>query len=203
MVDIYQLNLPHPSADFLNTVEQIVHSTELDHAGKLWLDQQNNTTNSADHLFFNHAQVDQLMQDEFGKFFSMPIGGVVGIMKNTGNTVANHPPHIDRGRSLAINYYISTGGSAVTTTFYDQIDSTNLDQSKNFTYAQMQHWRLGSVQFEKHNWYAYDVCRCHSIEGITDLRYFISILLPDSQYNTHNLITQYPNLINDQIFLYK
>jgi len=203
MVEIYQLNLPHPSADFLRTVEQIVHSTQLDHAGKLWLDQQNNTDNSAEHLFFNHAQVDQLVQDEFGKFFSMPISGVVGIMKNTSNSMANHPPHIDRGRSLAINYYISTGGPTVTTTFYDRVDQSNLDQSKNFTYAQMQDRCLGSVQFKAHSWYAYDVCRCHSIEGIIDIRYFISILIPNSHYNTQDLIAQYPDLISDQTFLYK
>lgn len=203
MVDIYQLGLPHPSPEFLDRVRELVASTELDRGGKQWLDQQNNTTNSAEHLFFQNADIDQFMQIEFGDFFHQPIGGVVGIMKNTGPSPANHPPHIDRGRGLAINYYIQSGGSNVSTTFYDLVEAADSDASKNFTWTEIAHRRLGSVEFLSRAWYAYDVCRCHSIENIEALRYFVSIFVPDPAYTVDRLVKEYPNLILDRIHLHK
>ena len=203
MVHIYQLALPDPSAEFLRTVRTLVDTAQLDQAGKKWLDQQNHVTNSAEHLFFQNADIDHLMQTEFGDFFRMPIGGVIGVMKNTTTGTANHPPHIDRGRGLAINYYIKLGGTDVSTTFYDLVEDTDSYSSKNFTYAQVADQRLGSVEFCANSWYAYDVCRCHSIENIQDLRYFVSIFVPDPAYTVDRLVREYPNLVLDRIHLHK
>lgn len=203
MVDIYQLDLPHPSPEFENLVQELVDSTPLDQAGKHWLDQQNHTTNSAEHLFFQNSRVDAYMQSEYGHLFHVPIAGVVGIMKNTTAGTANQPPHIDRGRGLAINYYMRTGGSNVVTTFYDVVETTDTTQSRNYTYAEMEPRRLGSVQFQARSWYAYDVCRCHSVEHIQDLRYFVSIFVPDATYAVQDLARQYPKMILDRLALHK
>jgi hypothetical protein len=203
MISICQLDLPAPSQAFIDTVISIVQASQLDVAGKQWLDQQNNTHNSAEHLFFAQTQVDSLMQEEFGRFFHAPVGGVIGIMKNTSGDFANHPPHIDRGRALAINYYLDLGGPDVLTTFYDQIELAQADQSKNFSYQQMQNKKIGQIKFEKNTWYAFDVCRCHSIENITHTRYFVSIFIKDSNYTVQDLAVDYPDLILHTISLDK
>jgi hypothetical protein len=203
MPEIYQLNLPHPSNEFLQTIKDLVCNSLLDAPGKLWMDQQNNVTNSALYSFFKDSVIDQLISKEFGSFFNVPVSGVVGIMKNADSEHANHPPHIDSRRSLAINYYVELGGNSVATTFYDLAESTAPKQSQNYTYQQVQDLRMGSVQFAQGSWYAYDVCRCHSIENITDTRYFVSILIDDPAFTVRDFLAQYPKLISDKIQLYK
>ena len=162
MIEIYQLDLPRPSLDFLQTIAQAIQSCNFDIPGKQWLNQQNQTTNSADYLFFRQQQVDEFVNKEFGQFFRVPVCGIVGVMKNTDSDHATHPPHIDRGRSLAINYYVDLGGDAVDTTFYDLVEQPD-NQSKTYTYNQVRDRKIGSINFEKDCWYAYDVCRCHSV----------------------------------------
>jgi hypothetical protein len=202
MVQIYQLDLPGPSLEFLQTIAQGIQSFDFDVSGKQWLDQQNQTTNSADYLFFKQQQVDEFVAKEFGQFFRVPVGGIVGVMKNTGPDHANHPPHIDSVRSLAINYYVDLGGDAVDTTFYDVVEQTD-GQSKNYPYKQVQDRKIGSVNFQKGCWYAYDVCRCHSVENITGTRNFISIVINDPCYRVQAFAQDYPELIRKQIVLHK
>lgn len=188
MTMIFQLNLPCPSEKLITLVTDIVANTKLNIDGKYWLDHQHQIDNSAEHLFFIEPSLDSLIQEEFGSFFNCHIGGVIGIMKNNCDTpYAVQPPHVDRGRALAINCYINLGGANVTTSFYDLTEVTNPHESKNYSYQEVKNKKLGSVVFKENQWYAFDVCRCHSIENIESSRYFFSIYLKDRPLHLYAL----------------
>lgn len=199
---IYQLNLPQPSVELVAEITKIVNNTKLSADGKQWLDQQNSIDNSAEHLFFTNDVVDRLVDQEFGNFFYQPIVALIGVMKNTHSECAKQPPHIDRGRALAINYYIELGGDQVETTFYNITEEVNLAKSMNFTYQEVQNQKIGSVIFNERSWYAFNVCQCHSVENIKTTRYFFSICFKVPNVNTYNvndLIKDYPTLIGNNV----
>ncbi len=206
MIDVYQLGLPCPSDTLLDAVKKLVEQTSLSKDSKQWLDEQNNINNSAEHLFFVNQDIDVLIQQEFGKFFVQDIGGVIGIMKTSDGFPACQPPHIDRGRALAINYYVDLGGNNVETVFYDITDQTMSQKSKNYTYQEVKSKKSGSVVFDKNQWYAFDVCQCHSIENIIGTRYFVSIRFKDEQktvgYRVADLAKDYSLLITRSVTIH-
>lgn len=202
---VVQLNLPAPSDTLVTYVSDIVSNTKLNVDGKYWIDRQQNIDNSAEHLFFVEPRLDLLVREEFGEFFNRPIGGLIGIMRNNGDTpYAVQTPHVDRGRALGINYYIELGGNNVTSSFYDHVETTNPAKAKNFTYQDVADKKLGSIIFAKNQWYAFDVCRCHSIENIQTKRYFFSLYLKDCiphSYTLADLTRDYPLLIGNTLKL--
>lgn len=180
---VYQLDLPHPSLELISKVKNFVDTTTLNPSNKGWLDHFHNSDNSALHLFTLVDSITPTVQEEFGPYFSnTEIMAVIGIMKNPNSTGSVcQPPHIDRARALAVNYYIELGGDNVQTSFYDLEDRTRADSAQNFQYSQVK--KIGHCIFDKHKWYTYNVSQCHSIENITGTRYFLS-LVPKS--NTAN-----------------
>ena len=176
---IYQLNLPHPSQQLLDQVEKFVNDTTLDPDNKRWLDEfHNNTINASQHLFTLAPTLTDQLRLEYSKFFTTPIHAVVGIMKNTNSTqLACQPPHIDRGRTLAINYYIELGGNDVSTWYYNTVNNVKSNVSQNYLYTEVD--PVGQYIFEKNKWYAYEVSQCHSVENIKTTRYFLSIMVSD------------------------
>jgi hypothetical protein len=203
MVNIYQLDLPDPSFELMQTAKNIMANTVLDHDGKIWLDQKNSIDNSAEHLFFAPDKIDQMVQAEFGHLFEHEIKGMMAIFKNTHVTHSTIPPHIDRRKSMAINYYLDLGGSNVQTCFYEPVSAIDLDQAQHFTYKEVEKQCVGSIKFENNRWYAFNVNRCHSIENITGTRYFLAIYFKKDthQYNVKNLENDYPNLIKNRFVL--
>ena len=197
MPEIYKLNLPPPSGPLIALLEDLARSTALDIKGKKWLDEQNHSGNSAEHLFFMSDPVTEMVQQEFGMYFQAPIMALVGIMRSSDGKPANQPPHTDRARALAINYFVQLGGDHVTTTFYDIVERPQLSHARNFTYQEARAHQQGSVVFEQDNWYAFDVCRCHSIENITSTRLLVSIILREhmQDYTAKDLARDHPNLI--------
>lgn len=205
MTIVVQLNLPSPSLHLVSHLSNIIKETNLDISGKYWLDEQQQINNSAEHLFFARESFDVLVQEEYAKVFNRPVGGLIGVMRNNGKTqYAVQPPHIDRGRALAINYYVELGGDNITTTFYDCVEDSSPTESKNFTYSEINNKKLGSVIFSNRHWYAFDVCRCHSIENIQTTRYFFSIYFkdyPPHLYRLSNFQQEYPLLIGNSLKL--
>lgn len=194
-LSIYQLELPHPSISIIDCVNRYVDNLILDTSKKEWLDQyHHNSINSALHSFTTNEELTQLINDEYGRFFpDIDIMSVVGVMRSADKTPACQPPHIDRRRSLAINYYFDLGGQDVTTSFYDFSDTIQIDASSNFQYNDFK--KIGHCIFDKNQWYAYNVSRCHSVENITGTRYFLSICPKDNTtYKVENLINN--KLIN-------
>ena len=192
--EIYQLDLPRPTDHLLDAVKNYVLTVELNQSNKGWLDQfHSNTINSALHQFSTDQEITKLLKEQYAEFFSdLEIRSVIGIMKSHNGEPACQPPHVDRRRALAINYYIELGGDNVVTSFYDFSGTVYPDASANFQYSDFE--KIGHCVFEKNHWYAYNVSQCHSVENITGTRYFLSICPMNAEnYKVQNLISN--NLI--------
>jgi hypothetical protein len=171
----------------------------LDPDRKRWLDEfHNHAINSTLHAFYTAPTPwQQIIKDFYQPYFTQhSITVHFGIMKNTQARTGCLPPHADRVRSLAINYYLQLGGSAVRTVFYDRCVETKKHEATNLLYSQLQN-TVCQTTFDN-NWYAYDVDRVHSVENINDCRYILVITVDNqnNQYQLDDLIADYPNLID-------
>jgi hypothetical protein len=193
---VAQLHLPAPSEEFLDQFRACVRALPLNSDHKHWLDQfHSNQINSALHLFTPVPELDSVLRQEYQQYFhGHQIDCWAGVMSNTGPGPACLPPHSDRGRALAINYYVDLGGDHVTTVFYDRVEPT-LDQSTNVLYDQVQ---AVEQQVFGCDWYAYNVNRCHSVEHIESQRAVLIIRLAtqDPAYDLDNLKQHYPGLFD-------
>lgn len=183
---VYCLNLPDPSIDLMTSVNEFVVTCKFDSDNQRWLnDYHHNTINAAHHLFTNITtqSINDQLKFEYSKFFQDPICAVIGIMHNAGpQTTACQPPHVDRGRALAINYYLELGGNNVQTVFYAAAAATQSTTAHNYLYSDVE--KIGQCCFGKNQWYAYNVTQCHSVEHIQTTRYFLSIMLEESPLTT-------------------
>ena len=181
---IVQLNLPAPSQSVLDQIRKFANSAQFNPDNKRWLDEfHNGAVNSAQTAL---GQVDpainnQLVQ-EFQKFFPKhKIKSSVGIMSNHSPQPACLPPHVDRGRTLGINYYVELGGDQVETVIYSQAKSAQttaanipIDQTGDIVSASV----LG------HHWYAFRANHCHSVENIQTTRIFATLRLLPLDYDS-------------------
>ena len=69
------------------------------------------------------------------------------------------PVHKDRGRDIAVNYIIDTGGEDARTVWYEEDYTTPTHD----------------VQLPKNRWHELRVDTYHSVTGITSLRYAITV----------------------------
>ena len=193
---IYELTLPKPSNKLLLSVEDHFKKLSLDLSRKQWLDEfNNNKINAVPHDFAVVPELQQLVNEEYGNFFKYDLFAAVGVMKNLSENPACLPPHIDRGRTLAINYYIELGGDKVSTCFYDIEAPTARTESINLKYTQVN--KKQEIVFQKNKWYAYDVCVAHSVENIIDTRLFLilGVLTPagHNNYRVKDLVADNQN----------
>ena len=198
-----ELSLPAPSSTLIELIKQSVVNAPIDPKAKPWLDKfHNNTINSPLQLGgYIVESISQQMTLEFQKFFPKhTLHAFISIMKNTANTIASAPPHTDRGRSLAINYFIELGGDNVETVFY------NYHLPLKETASNMLYSETNGIEYKvkfTHGWYAFNVTQCHSVENLKTTRIFVAIMLGDdektaSTYDFNNLINDYPELIKTQ-----
>lgn len=189
MIQVYKIDLPPPSPGLVTSIHNFVSTLVLDARKKQWLDDfHNQTVNSALH-YFDRSLLEEQTQQEYGKFFNVPITGLIGVMKNTQLLPACMPPHVDRKRGVALNYYLETGGNNVDTVFYDAIKDTDIDGAVNYHYDSVS--KFGQYRFQKNQWYAYEVSRCHSVENIETSRIIFAIV---SDYtDTVNSIENFKN----------
>jgi hypothetical protein len=202
------LNLPAPSTTLINLISEYVNNTQLDIDNKRWLDEfHNNKINSVLHLFQEPPDlVKNQSIAEYQLFFPKhTITSTIGIMKNISGTIGCLPPHIDRKRALAINYYVDLGGDSVETVFY------NLTLAIRGLAYNIPYDETGGVvakEIFKSGWHAYDVNQCHSVENIETTRVLLTILLTGNSNGVDNevafnysldcLIKDYPELIKSQ-----
>ena len=113
------------------------------------------------------------------------------------------PPHIDRGRSLAINYFVDLGGEQVQTIFYSVTAPVHPDKSINVRLNETGAV-LDKVIF-KPGWHAFRTDHCHCVENIETTRIYIAIKILnsnhniDNNYSFDNFLNDYPELIFSQI----
>jgi hypothetical protein len=195
-VSIVRLDLPHLPKELEQQLLTYLLQVSLDSDRKRWLDEFHaNTINSVEHVFCPATdEWHQLLTKIYQPYFKYhQISVLFGILRNVRSDSACLPPHADRGRALAINYYLEPGGPKVRTVFYQQQAQIKVQESTNFTYAQSGKCVHEQV-FEK-AWYAYNVDCVHSVEDIIKDRYIIILLLDNPQYHLSDLMCDYPDLV--------
>jgi hypothetical protein len=173
---IYILQLPKPSDNLINLVKEIALSKPLTLGTRGWRNSKQNTkVNSADADFSIDDKITYLGKQEFQSFFKEPMSPIIGIFRNTDTSLpAVYPPHTDRYRSTAINYYIELGGDNVNTVFYDKRDQDDDMIGGNIlSYNQLQ--IKNKYKFETGFWYLLDSKRFHSVENIMTSRIILGL----------------------------
>jgi hypothetical protein len=197
-MDIVTLNLPAPSESLTNIIDRVVNKTTLDLSNKQWLEKfHNDTVNVTLHKYgiFDQEMLTKTKEEYENFFHKHKIIATISVMRCANTHAACMTPHIDRGRTLAINCFIKLGGDNVVTTFYNNVGQNKLDSSQNFTYDQ-----TGGIKNQvvfNNAWYAFNVNRIHSVENITGTRCYLSIrfLGHETTFDLQQLILDYPNLI--------
>ena len=186
----YKLDLPPLSTELILAFRHWEKNVILSADNKHWLDNfHDNKYNCAAHWFGLIPELEELIQYQYQKYFDLPICALGGVMQNmSSSATACLPPHIDRKRKLAINWYVDLGGD-VDTVFYDKVAQT-AEESTNYQYHNVH--KIKQYQFLPNGWYAYEVNRCHSVENIQTRRTFLSIAVPESieNFGLNELIEQ-------------
>ena len=199
-----ELNLPAPSSSIIEQINNWANTVQFNADNKRWLEEFHNGAITAPlHLLgVKDKNITEQMILEFQKFFPKHrITSTVCIMKNIDNTPSCMPPHIDRGRALAINYFVDLGGDQVETIFYNFKKSVKDSESSNIQFDQ-----TGGVNTKTvftRGWHAFAADQCHAVDNIITTRIFttIRILTSDAEtevnYNLDCLIKDYPELIKE------
>lgn len=193
---ILELNLPKLSAELFALVQDHVNNVYLDPSDKQWLDNFHGITNTVGHNFSFMPEIEEQVRLEYNNFFpNKEIHVITSVIKNLGRKPGCIPPHYDRGRLLAINYYISLGGDSVDTVFYNQKRPVS-EKENNIVYAELT--EVDRYTFPT-GWYAFNVCQTHSVENIVGNRCFFAITWKDSKYQVEDFIKDYPTLIKNKL----
>lgn len=183
---ITKLNLPKPSKNIIDRVFELSETADLEIELKNKHDSiQNFTKNSVSRKFIeNDYIIQELAQKEYSNFFDEKIIPAVGIIKNIQKEkYACWPPHSDRVRIFALNYYIQEGGEYVTTVTYNTIDNhiAGTGTGKIYRYEDLE---IDTVYHtEMNSWYALSVRQAHSIENIETTRLIFTLSFWDITYD--------------------
>lgn len=201
-MDAIKVDLPDPSSHLIKTVLEFADQFQFDLDKKRWLDEfHRNKINSGLHHFDSPGWLGDLLQKEYQGFFPLHrISGMIGIVKNSQDSVACLPPHTDRSRAVGLNYFLELGGTNVETVFYDQVNPI-VGMATNIPYDQLK--EVGRLCVAEPGWYCYRVERAHSVENIESRRIFIAIRLVkksinqemDFEYNIDDFVCDYPHLL--------
>jgi hypothetical protein len=179
---IVELDLPHPSENIIQVAHRIANSAPLDLELKAMHDKiQDFTKNSVSRKFIeDDEELNILAQSEFGHLFDEKFKPAIGIVKNIQpDKCACWPPHSDRVRIFALNYYIKEGGKYVTTVTYNRHGDYKVGPGTGsiFKYEDL------TIDTEYHlkmnQWHALSVRQAHSIENIESTRIIFTLSFYD------------------------
>lgn len=189
---IYKLSLPKPSEQLMSFVRRYAEMEPINYSSLKWHNNiQNNEVNCAAGSFFSVPIITILAKREYQKYFTKNIIPVVGRITNTDPiNVASYPPHIDKQRAIAINFYIDLGGDNVETIFYDTVDPNEIKhEGKVLPYNKVR--PTNKFCLPKDNWYILDVTKFHSVENIETSRIILTISIFDRD------VDDLPNILVD------
>jgi len=171
---IIPLNLPVPSEGLMSAIMKVVDNSSFDHELKRQMDHiQDYTINSISHTYNISDEVLSLTEQEFRPYFKDEIFiPSVGVLTNPtpNGEKSTFPPHADRTRIFALNFYIKEGGKYVTTVYYDKFHNLDagIGTGKMYRYPEL---TISSITHCKMNqWYALHVRQVHSVEDIENVR---------------------------------
>lgn len=177
-----KINLPRPSKQLVKEIHRIVQSSPLELDLKRTHDAiQNHTVNSVSRKFIEDDKIfNDLVQQEFSSHFTEPFYPAVGIVTNIDQTrIACWPPHSDRVRIFALNYYLKEGGTNVETVVYNLFDNytAGTGTGKIYNYCDLEKDKIYHLAMNQ--WYGLNVRQVHSIENVVTKRIIFTISFHD------------------------
>lgn len=197
---IVKLCLPPPSINLLHEINRVASAAPLEIELKQMHDKiQNFTKNSVSRKFIEDDEIfNKLALKEFSPFFEEKIKPAVGIVKNVQpGQYACWPPHADRVRIFALNFYVSEGGNHVTTVMYDKYGDykVGVGTGEVFKYKELNIDK--EYHLETNSWYALSVRQVHSIEHIETTRIIFTLSFFD--ITCAEFIKKYPQYVKQYI----
>lgn len=175
---IIELDLPAPSEKILKAIYRIAESAPLELELKAMHDRvQDYTRNSVSRKFIeDDEELNQLSQLEFSHLFEEKFKPAAGIIKNLKEGQdACWPPHADRVRIFALNFYIQEGGKCVTTVMYNAKGDNQVGPGTGSVFKYEDLTIDTSYHLEIQKWYALSVRQAHSIENIEGTRLIFTL----------------------------
>jgi hypothetical protein len=197
---IIELDLPLPSKKILQAIYRIAEAAPLELELKAMHDRvQDYTRNSVSRKFIeDDEELNRLSQLEFGHLFEEKFKPAAGIIKNLReDQVACWPPHADRVRIFALNFYIQEGGKYVTTVMYNASGDNQVGPGTGSVFKYEDLTIDTSYHLEIQKWYALSVRQAHSIENIEGTRLIFTLSFFDTTCD--EFIKKYPNYIKRHI----
>lgn len=188
------LNLPAPGAKLQQLCVDLVNRWEYNTS--LSANIRNLVLGDADFNVVLAGQitdetVTQLVRDQYQQYFDVDIGATLSFFKNQESHLGCLPPHTHSVRTLALNFYIETGGSNVATTLFKFKHETPV--SRFFDY-----YHYDDLEYQDHvvcnnpHWYAFESSEPHSVENIETTRILLAITFdPECKLDT---ITRQKNI---------
>jgi hypothetical protein len=192
-MEIVKLSLPTLPADIVTKIINVADFMGRDNEPRYWLNNFH-STNSVNQHFAVASELTSEINEIYAPYFNQSVTPMIGVMRNVTDQPACLPPHCDRARFIAINYYIELGGDDVQTCFYDYYrTSTDLSESKNIIPSELT--LSQSKRFDKDTWYSYSVQQCHSVENVITTRTFLGLVL-ENNLNFTQFCQTYTDLID-------
>jgi hypothetical protein len=191
-------NIPMPSEDIINAAYRIANSAPLELELKAMHDKiQDYKKNSVSRKFVeDDMELNYLAKKEFENFFEEDFKAAVGVIKNIREEEFQYacwPPHADRVRIFALNFYIKDGGKDVKTVMY----TTHGDFKSGPGTGNVFKYEDLTVDKEYHleinKWYALSVRQAHSIENIENTRIIFTLSFFNLTF--HDFVKKYPHLL--------
>lgn len=188
---IKQLLLPTPSAYLIEIAKNIATKDipERDIIEKFFKKQ---ITNPTPGWFFIESELREQFIKEYNNILSDHHMPTVGVFPNISpSTLASLPPHVDRERSLSLNYIIEPGGNNVITKFYhtpEHIKTENQIQVDHYDNLKLD----CSLVTQKGNWYVLNVQKFHSVENVETTRIILSVSM---RINYEIFLEKYKHLV--------
>jgi hypothetical protein len=193
---IYKLNLPIPSKDLLELIDQKIiefQNTITNRLEYIRRSKMSNDINSVFQLYNTHNTgiVKELVDAEYSDYFGLSLHPTLISFENMHqDRVACFPPHTDDYRNITLNYYLQQGGSAVETVFYDEVQTENLNQGLDKDHRDL--FVANKFLANENCWYLLDAKRFHSVENIETERRIFSLSF---NLTYDEFIVKYNNLL--------
>lgn len=192
-----KLALPKPSERLIALIRDLAKNKQVNASTLFWHEQRQPAgVNCAFGVFFTDPALAEVVCMEYQHLFNVKMIPIIGLIKNTKDESASYPPHTDRIRHVALNFYIEAGGTDVRTIFYDK---TDLDDDKiggNVLSYNNLPPITDVLTFEANYWYILPTRQYHSVENIETTRIILSLTYVG---DVEKFIMEHEHLIVDNL----
>jgi hypothetical protein len=175
MLMLKRLSLPSPKEEVKIYAYKILNEFDFSQRKIDWTIQTwGKQFNYADVEYYHNQDFSKMVIDDVQHHFNANIDYVFIILMSSWDKIPRcMPPHTDKMRRTAVNYYFELGGEDPELVFYTKhgnkdIHVTDLEKYENLD-VQSVH------KLQCHSWFAFNGKQFHSVENITDKRLCITL----------------------------